>query len=119
MACFFSNAFCSLSISIQAQSAAGAIPHLVGIFTGHIYHFLSIVWPELGGRRYLSAPGTLQAAFSQDKKKASGAAAKKSGTKKSKKSEPAAEEKKSKKEEKSSKSLSKSKKSKKAKKAKK
>jgi len=48
---------------LQAQSAAGAIPHVLGILTGHVYHFFSVIWPKMGGRRYLSAPGILSGAM--------------------------------------------------------
>jgi hypothetical protein len=49
---------------LQAQSAAGAVPHIIGIFTGHVYHFFSVIWPKMGGRRFLAAPGALEAAIS-------------------------------------------------------
>ena len=55
---------------LQAQSAAGAVPHLIGILTGHVYHFFSVVWPKMGGRRYLAAPGMLEAVMAQEKKDA-------------------------------------------------
>jgi hypothetical protein len=97
----------------QAQSAAGAVPHLLGIFTGHIYHFFSIVWPQLGGRRYLTAPGTLKAAFNPEKKAAS---KKPKKSEPSVKSEPAAAKSEVPKKKESSKGPSKAKKAKKTKK---
>lgn len=48
---------------LQAQSAAGAVPHVLGIATGHVYHFFSVVWPAMGGRRYVAAPGMLKAVY--------------------------------------------------------
>jgi len=48
---------------LQAQSAAGAIPHVLGILTGHVYHFFSVIWPKMGGKRYLSAPGIIADAY--------------------------------------------------------
>ena len=42
--------------ALQAQSAAGAVPHVLGIFTGHVYHFFTCVWPAMGGKRYLTPP---------------------------------------------------------------
>jgi len=64
---------------LQAQSPAGAVPHVLGILTGHVYHFFSMVWPKMGGRRYLSAPGILKgaAAPKADKKQPDKKAAKK------------------------------------------
>jgi hypothetical protein len=41
---------------VQQQTASAAWPHLIGIFTGHTYHFFSKVWPTLGGRAYLTPP---------------------------------------------------------------
>lgn len=68
---------------LQAQSASGAVPHVLGILTGHVYHFFSVVWPKMGGKRYLAAPGLLEAAVngksapSPKKKQAAKPAAKK------------------------------------------
>lgn len=58
---------------LQSQSAAGALPHVLGILTGHIYHFFSVIWPKMGGRRYLAAPGVLEAVIAGEKKEAKGA----------------------------------------------
>eukprot|EP00622_Pseudochattonella_farcimen_P000605 FR735133.1.p1 GENE.FR735133.1~~FR735133.1.p1 ORF type:complete len:193 (+),score=18.47 FR735133.1:147-725(+) len=44
---------------LQAQSIAGAVPHVLGIFTGHVYHFFTVIWPEMGGKRYLTPPKAL------------------------------------------------------------
>lgn len=40
----------------QQQSPAAAWPHVLGIFTGHVYHFFTKVWPSLGGRSWLTPP---------------------------------------------------------------
>lgn len=45
---------------LQSQSAAGAIPHVLGILTGHIYHFFSVIWPQMGGKRYFAPPRLLE-----------------------------------------------------------
>jgi hypothetical protein len=29
---------------------------MMGIFSGHIYHFFSKIWPALGGDNYISTP---------------------------------------------------------------
>jgi len=52
---------------LQAQSPAAAVPHLVGILNGHVYHFFSAVWPKMGGRRWLAPPRGLKAAFIKPK----------------------------------------------------
>lgn len=53
---------------VQSQSIAGAVPHALGIFTGHVYHFFYFIWPQLGGKRYMAPPGVLEQKLSQDKK---------------------------------------------------
>ena len=40
----------------QAQSIGAAWPFLLGIFSGHIFHFFTNVWPKLGGRAWLDPP---------------------------------------------------------------
>jgi len=71
---------------LQSQSAMGAVPHVLGILTGHFYHFFSIIWPKMGGRRYLAAPGVLKAAYEPKvEKKAKKASGKKAATKASSK----------------------------------
>ncbi|CAM9399236.1 unnamed protein product, partial [Phaeothamnion confervicola] len=48
---------------LQAQSSgagpAALVPHIVGIVVGHIWHFFSVVYPLLGGRKWLGAPDRL------------------------------------------------------------
>ena len=56
---------------VQSQSIAGAVPHALGIFTGHVYHFFYFIWPQLGGKRYMAPPGVLEQKLSQDKKSSS------------------------------------------------
>lgn len=33
-----------------------AWPHILGIFSGHVYYFFTEVWPKLGGKEYLKTP---------------------------------------------------------------
>ena len=33
-----------------------AWPHVLGIFTGHFFHFFTKVWPALGGGSFLNPP---------------------------------------------------------------
>ena len=35
---------------------AAAWPHVLGIFSGHCFHFFTKVWPALGGKAWLSTP---------------------------------------------------------------
>lgn len=37
-----------------------AIPHLVGILCGHVYHFFTVVHPLMGAKRRLGAPGWMK-----------------------------------------------------------
>ena len=49
--------YCSMVIDCLAQqNAAAAWPHILGIFSGHIYHFCTVSWPQLGGKSRLHAP---------------------------------------------------------------
>ena len=41
---------------LQAQSAMAALPHIIGILSGHFYHFHKFVWPKLGGDDWLVPP---------------------------------------------------------------
>jgi membrane associated rhomboid family serine protease len=41
---------------LQAQSAMAALPHVLGILSGHFYHFHKFVWPKMGGVDWLVAP---------------------------------------------------------------
>ena len=55
--------------ALQAQSAAGAVPHVLGIFTGHVYHFFTCVWPAMGGKRYLTPPKAFKSMVGEEGKK--------------------------------------------------
>ena len=41
---------------LAQQNIAAAWPHVLGIFTGHCYHFYTKVWPSLGGKAWLKPP---------------------------------------------------------------
>lgn len=42
---------------LQSQSPMAALPHVVGILTGHFYHFHKNIWPKLDqGQDWLTAP---------------------------------------------------------------
>ncbi|CAM9635777.1 unnamed protein product, partial [Choristocarpus tenellus] len=43
----------------QGQPAA-AIPHLLGIFCGHVYHFFTVVHPLMGAKKRLGAPNWMK-----------------------------------------------------------
>lgn len=45
---------------LQAQSAMAALPHVLGILSGHFYHFHKFVWPKKGGEDWLVPPGFIQ-----------------------------------------------------------
>lgn len=45
---------------LQAQSAMAALPHILGILSGHFYHFHKFIWPRKGGEDWLVAPAFLQ-----------------------------------------------------------
>lgn len=42
---------------LQAQNPMAAIPHVMGIITGHFYFFHKFIWPRMGGEDWLEAPG--------------------------------------------------------------
>jgi derlin-1 len=44
---------------LQAGNAAAALPHVLGILSGHYYHFHRFVWPKIGGQDWLVAPDFL------------------------------------------------------------
>lgn len=37
-----------------------AIPHVVGIVCGHVYHFFTVVHPLMGAKRRVGAPGWMK-----------------------------------------------------------
>lgn len=49
--------FCMMLIDILSQqNISAAWPHILGILSGHFFHFFTKVWPELGGREMLKTP---------------------------------------------------------------
>ena len=49
--------FCLMIIDcLSQQNAQAAWPHIIGIISGHTYHFFTKVWPNMGGKAYLKAP---------------------------------------------------------------
>mmetsp|Transcript_76554 Transcript_76554/g.222356 ORF Transcript_76554/g.222356 Transcript_76554/m.222356 type:complete len:329 (-) Transcript_76554:13-999(-) len=49
----------ALADCLQAGSAAAALPHVLGILSGHFYQFHKFVWPKVGGEDWLTAPDFL------------------------------------------------------------
>lgn len=46
---------------LQAEGQLlAAIPHLIGILSGHVYHFFTVVHPLMGAKRRLGAPGWMK-----------------------------------------------------------
>eukprot|EP00522_Entomoneis_paludosa_P012344 CAMPEP_0172454018 /NCGR_PEP_ID=MMETSP1065-20121228/11130_1 /TAXON_ID=265537 /ORGANISM="Amphiprora paludosa, Strain CCMP125" /LENGTH=364 /DNA_ID=CAMNT_0013206277 /DNA_START=131 /DNA_END=1225 /DNA_ORIENTATION=- len=45
---------------LQAQSAMAALPHILGILSGHMYYFHKFVWPKLGHVDWLVPPTFIQ-----------------------------------------------------------
>ena len=41
---------------LQAGNAGAALPHVLGILSGHVYYFHKNVWPKLGGEDWLVPP---------------------------------------------------------------
>lgn len=48
--------FLMIADCLTMQTMEAAWPYVLGIFSGHIYHFLTAVWPALGGREWLKTP---------------------------------------------------------------
>lgn len=49
-----------LMASDVLQGGAGAaLPHVLGIMSGHMYYFHKFVWPKMGGEDWLVAPAFL------------------------------------------------------------
>ncbi len=44
---------------LEAQSTSAALPHIIGILSGHFYHFVSHIYPKMGGKAWLQPPGWL------------------------------------------------------------
>lgn len=45
---------------LQAGNAAAALPHVMGILSGHLYYFHKNVWPKVGGEDWLIPPAFLR-----------------------------------------------------------
>ena len=54
---------------LQAGSLTAAIPHILGIVSGHFYHFHKFIWPKLGGEDWLAAPDFLVQRFDPNARK--------------------------------------------------
>ena len=51
---------------LQQQSGAAALPHVMGIITGHFYHFHTKIWPRLGGSEWLVPPDWVRGTLDED-----------------------------------------------------
>ena len=57
---------------LQAGNPAAALPHILGILSGHFYHFHKFVWPKMArGEDWLAAPQFLVSRFDPNAKKVS------------------------------------------------
>lgn len=54
---------------LQAQSAMAALPHILGILSGHFYHFHKFIWPKMGGEDWLVAPDFVRSRFDPEFRK--------------------------------------------------
>lgn len=45
---------------LQAGNAAAALPHVLGILSGHLYFFHKNVWPKVGGEDWLVPPNVVR-----------------------------------------------------------
>jgi Derlin-1 len=72
---------------LMAQSMMAAVPHLLGMLTGHFYHFHKFIWPKLdrGGQDWLVAPDFVVRRLDPDAAEKKEQAAKKSLPKQRKK----------------------------------
>jgi membrane associated rhomboid family serine protease len=48
-----------MASDVLQGGAAAALPHVVGILSGHFYYFHKFVWPKMGGQDWLVAPNFL------------------------------------------------------------
>jgi len=48
-----------LADCLQSKSAGAAVPHIMGILSGHFYQFHRFIWPKTGGEDWLAAPDFL------------------------------------------------------------
>lgn len=51
---------------LQSQSAMSALPHILGILSGHFYQFHKFIWPKMGGEDWLVPPTFLQRKLDPD-----------------------------------------------------
>jgi Derlin-1 len=51
---------------LQQQSGSAALPHIMGILTGHFYHFHTNIWPKLGGSEWLKPPDWVKGRLDED-----------------------------------------------------
>lgn len=61
-----------LADCLQAGSASPALPHILGILSGHFYQFHKFVWPKVGGEDWLVAPNFLIERLDPNAAKSSG-----------------------------------------------
>lgn len=54
---------------LQAGSPMAALPHIMGIISGHVYFFHKFVWPKLGGEDWVVPPQFLVDRLDPDAKK--------------------------------------------------
>jgi len=57
---------------LQAQSAMAALPHILGILSGHVYYFHKFIWPKLGHVDWLQPPDFLRKRLEPDTSSDSG-----------------------------------------------
>ena len=51
---------------LQAGNAAAALPHVLGILSGHLYFFHKNVWPKVGGEDWLVPPAFVRSRLDGD-----------------------------------------------------
>lgn len=52
---------------LQSGSPAAALPHILGILSGHFYFFHKFIWPKIGGVDWYVAPSFLVSFFNPDR----------------------------------------------------
>jgi hypothetical protein len=50
---------------LQTQSLGAALPHVLGMISGHIYHFFTIIWPKMGGKRIMKVPHLMERLYNE------------------------------------------------------
>lgn len=45
-----------MASDVLQGGAAAALPHVLGILSGHFYYFFKFIWPKMGGEDWLVAP---------------------------------------------------------------